>query len=404
MQLITNHSHIVTHNRLYIFFYITIIVAVIFKGGIIITDLFNNHALDNFVKVISINNILIDKLLIDRENIKVYELEKSISELERVRGNRICNIKILNNLGLIYTFSDLDKNGLSLLEQSDNCLPESPITDFRLGISYFVNDQRNKAISAWQESNASSYFIQIGGIYSEEGEHGKALTAYKIASEIKPLDANVHYSLGWEYQNLKQWENAISEYSITTELDPKFARAYNGWGASVYAGEKNIPGAIQVYKKAIEVDPTYFDVTMTIGDLYAEIKNYSEALDWYLQADKIEPTKSMPLQRIGYLYKTSGDFDNAIIYFQKVLFLDPINSDVYASLGDIYRQKGEYEQALEYIHKAISIKNVLDYHLILAHILRDSGFKQQAINEYKVILSTDPDDVTAKAELESLLK
>jgi len=75
------------------------------------------------------------------------------------------------------------------------------------------------------------------------------------------------------------------KYKKATELDPKFANAYNGWGVAL-GGLGRHEEAIQKYKKATELDPRYALAYNNWGEVLEFLGRQKEADEKYALARK----------------------------------------------------------------------------------------------------------------------
>jgi len=109
-----------------------------------------------------------------------------------------------------------------------------------------------------------------GKFKEAKGEFEKALKAdpyYDPAKEALEVIENVvdqkiksktaiHLFKGKSYREKEQWDEAIAEYNIALEIDPKFAMAYNDRGIA-YDNKGQHDQAIADFSKAIEINPRY---------------------------------------------------------------------------------------------------------------------------------------------------
>jgi len=57
---------------------------------------------------------------------------------------------------------------------------------------------------------------------------------------------------------------------------------------------KDFNGAIRCYKKAIEIDRTYYKATLYLGDAYLNNEDYDKALVWYKKECDMRPNLLEP--------------------------------------------------------------------------------------------------------------
>jgi len=102
-------------------------------------------------------------------------------------------------------------------------------------------------------------------------------------------------------------------------------------------------------------------------------------------------------------YRKTGMLDEAISVLMTGITSQPGYTSARVSLGKIYLEKKMAPAAKEEFEKVISaIPDNLLAHKKLAEIYRDSGEKERAIGEYRVVLKLNPLDDDAVSNLETL--
>jgi TolB-like protein len=160
------------------------------------------------------------------------------------------------------------------------------------------------------------------------------------------LDAYAFYLRGREYYNqYKQDENelAIEMFKKAIGLDPKFALAYAGL-ADAYAQRTHqfgfedfwIDSSITLSNKAISLDDNIAEPYKALGLGYASKGWYKKALVEYLKAIKINPNLSPAVTNIGSLYAFTGEWDEAYKWLKKGIILNPEKASSNKLFGFIY--------------------------------------------------------------------
>lgn len=126
-------------------------------------------------------------------------------------------------------------------------------------------------------------------------------------------------------------------------------------------GNTNI--AIQLFLKAIELDPRYAAAYAGLGEAYAYLYQYwdrreswlEKAVESSLKAQLYDPTLSEAFAALAVAYFNKKMFDDALTAGKKAIELDPNNHIPYWILGRIYRQMDREREALELFEKALEI-------------------------------------------------
>lgn len=114
-----------------------------------------------------------------------------------------------------------------------------------------------------------------------------------------------------------------------------------------YEGLKQYARAIEVYKKALKINPNHIDTYINLGMIYYRLGRYSDAIDTYKQALKIKPDNKAFYNKLGTIYIIIGKYSSAIESFEQVLGIDPRNPDTHFNLGIAYYLSGDKDSAYE---------------------------------------------------------
>jgi serine/threonine protein kinase/tetratricopeptide (TPR) repeat protein len=138
--------------------------------------------------------------------------------------------------------------------------------------------------------------------------------------------------------------------------------------------KNNVHLAIQLFRKAIELDPRYASAHAGLGEAYATLHQYFEARDEWL--------------------------DKAIESSLKALMYDPTLSEAYAALGLAYFDKKELEEGITATQKAIELdpNNFVAY-WILGRIYHTSDRDREAADLFKKVLTLNPNFYNAYNDL-----
>ena len=157
-------------------------------------------------------------------------------------------------------------------------------------------------------------FLTETNIYLTFGNTQKALNNLKLATQKDTSNATVFFALGTIYDNLS---------NDTTQTAPVRGEAFNL--------------AIDAYKKAIKLNPAYFEPNYNIGALY--VNKAATILD---QANKL------PLDAEAELKKLKEEADSylemAVPYLEKASELQPDDINTLISLKQIYSRSNKTDK------------------------------------------------------------
>jgi|GEM_PF-1075277 len=121
----------------------------------------------------------------------------------------------------------------------------------------------------------------------------------------------------------------------------------------------------QLYKKVIELCPTYAPAFNNLGDVYEKQKRYEEAIAQYKKAMELRPDSPYPYFGLGDVYYKTGRYKEAKYWYEKGLSCE----NRYKPADDKEREalKKEFALTREYMK---SIENVLKDGIIKADTIR----------------------------------
>jgi tetratricopeptide (TPR) repeat protein len=123
-----------------------------------------------------------------------------------------------------------------------------------------------------------------------------------------------------------------------------------------------------------------------LGGYYFAQQDFAEAIQHYKQATTIAPSYSPAYNILGYAYRQNGDFANAEQSFKKYIELIPTDPNPYDSYGELLLKMGKYDDSIVQYRKALSIDpNFAASHLGIAADLMYSGKADEAAAELKAI-------------------
>ena len=143
----------------------------------------------------------------------------------------------------------------------------------RMGEAYDLAGRNDEAINAYQQAvtakpDNAGYYNNLGNVLARTGKIDEAKAAYTKSAELDPQNAALAWrNFGISLYQAQRMVEAKEPLKKATELDPKNPQAWYLLGACMVAdpsiykttGDKievhPLPGTIEAYQKAIELDP-----------------------------------------------------------------------------------------------------------------------------------------------------
>jgi tetratricopeptide (TPR) repeat protein len=113
------------------------------------------------------------------------------------------------------------------------------------------------------------------------------------------------------------------------------------------AGEP-LPEVIEVYERALELDPSSAGVLVNLGTIYFHLKDWEKAERSYRKALEADPQYALAHFNLGNLFDEKGDPDQALLHYTLALRLDPTYGDAHYNLALLYQSGGQVMRAVRH--------------------------------------------------------
>jgi tetratricopeptide (TPR) repeat protein len=184
---------------------------------------------------------------------------------------------------------------------------------------------------------------------------------------------------------------AAEQYQTLAASLPDSSSIQIQWAETLHA-KKDVPGAIEHYRKAKALDPNHPNPAALLGRELERDGQTQEAIASYRDALKIDPNHVLALNNLAFLLANEGkDLDEALRMAQNAQRLVNGNLAVADTLGWVYLKKGLTSSALQVFENIVQKdpKNPT-YRYHLAEALLASGERVKAKTELQKALESRP--------------
>jgi tetratricopeptide (TPR) repeat protein len=175
----------------------------------------------------------------------------------------------------------------------------------------------NKAVSLSNKaSNGEKLFI----LAAEAGANANPAKQQEYLTQLVaayPNDERAHFALGGYYFGQQDFAKAIEHYRKATEINPTYSTAFNILGYA-YRQNADYPNAEQAFKTYIELipkDPNPYD---SYAELLLKMGRFDESITQYRKALEIDPKFINSHFGIGAALLYQGKPDEAAAELQKI--------------------------------------------------------------------------------------
>jgi serine/threonine protein kinase/Tfp pilus assembly protein PilF len=210
------------------------------------------------------------------------------------------------------------------------------------------------------------------------------------------------------YQRTKKSMNfAIQLFQKAIEIDPRYADAYAGLGetySSMYQdverNEQWLDKSIESSLKALMYDATLPEAYAALALGYYSKRMFDDAVTASKKAIELDTNNFLGYWVLGRIYNNTDQFTESVQLFHKVLELNPDFYSVYGDLQIVYGRMGEKEKYTKILHEGLEVyKRYLSQHpddsrchMYYATDLAQVGRKDEAKLQAAKAIELSPDD------------
>jgi len=232
--------------------------------------------------------------------------------------------------------------------------------------SYFI--QGYEEFLNWHDNNALPYFekaveedptfakawLYLGlthGSLFNVGGRKHAIEKAKLYSEKATEKERFLIDAAYAYYIENDREKRIRIIQEMGKKYPKEKMVYSILGGYYQDFEKKI----EMFNKALELDPKYGSVLNQLGYLYAGRGDFDKALEYFEKYAAAMPESANPIDSMAELYFSYGKLDEAIINYKKALEIEPSFFDSYWRIPYVLALKEDYAEATNWANKLFEI-------------------------------------------------
>src|SRR5574338_521794 len=280
---------------------------------------------------------------------------------------------------------------------------------FDKGTSLKKDQKYTDAVAAFKKAVTlqASYgeaWHQLGWCYNELEQYNDALDALKKEEMNNPKDkASTNFEMGYAYEGLKKYDEALSRFNSAISLDGEYGLAYKERG-NCYYKKKDYEKALDDFNKYTSLAEDIEDATFYYNKGWSEneLGKYSDAVESLKKCVEIDDTYSDAFSELGYAYYELNMNDESIANYRTSMNLDK-ETDYHPILGiaDVYYDNlKNYDSAIVYFEKGLQLqKNNKSAYYKLGWCYNDKEKYNEAIYPLQQALALDPDYDKAKTEL-----
>jgi tetratricopeptide (TPR) repeat protein len=279
-----------------------------------------------------------------------------------------------------------------------------------------------QASQAKKPDHAASYYHygmahmyeEMMAMYGRSEYAAKAIEEYRKAIDADPSSEYLNAALAELYARTGRVRDAVLESQEILKRDPNNLEAHKLLGRiylrSLGDTQSGTPShevlnlAIEQYEALVKIEPKNADNHLVLGGLYVWNKDLVKAEGEFKTAQQVDPGSEEAITQLARLYAEEGDSKRAIETLNSVPEAGR-SSKIYSAMGATYEQQKDYKNAIAAYQRALVLdKDNLDAMRGLAQNLANDNQIEAALNQYKTLQASDPQDWQASIEAARLYR
>lgn len=341
----------------------------------------------------------------------------------------------------------LGKAALEYVNKSLSVNPNDSVSHYILGMNYIESGDWQKAAreleaAAKNDPGNYMYYYQLGRAQFRLKNFTAARSAFETSIKYNGKFDLAHYNLGMTLKRLKLNKDALKAFRTAHSVNPQNSKAYLEEARLLNDAYKDSAGAVNCYKKVIEIDPVNVSALNECGHVYSNMGQYANAeafhrkavsllkpgdkdpityynlatalynqkknseaekyaLLSYEQKDSLKASKERAVVVYNYalVEDSLGKADKAIALYKEVLTLDPDNAKTKTNLGKMMMSMGDADTALAFYLDAYKVEKSFELENNLGSAYLAKKDYQSAITHFQNALKQSPKDQTVRFNL-----
>lgn len=265
---------------------------------------------------------------------------------------------------------------------------------------------RSPATTAWRRSvlAATAAVIALMSVLSIVRRNPiwrDDMTLYTRTLQSNPEAAVIRSNLGSLYFDVLQYDKALSEWQLALAQKPDNVVTMNALGLLYTRLDRN-GDAEAMFEQAIAAKPLWGDSHFNHALLLQKTGHLAEALVEFKAGVTLSPLSAPAHRWYGEALLQNEQWDEAVEQFKQAVALDSTLEAMH-DLSEVYILQGRNADAEPVIRRIIAqFPYDSSAHLTLGNLLEQAGKRPEAANEFRSVLSGDPNNTEAKAALQRL--
>jgi tetratricopeptide (TPR) repeat protein len=256
---------------------------------------------------------------------------------------------------------------------------------FAAGCAHHEGDAASRPTG---RSAAIDSYVQ-GVLAYNAGDRDKAMIELKHAVRQHPDLVMAHAMLGDLYQGRHDYEDALDQYTVTTQLDPYSYKNHYNQGL-MYQLLDRVKEAIAAYLRALELKPTDALTNQNLGVAYLKLDDVENAIRYERRAVELNDKSAPAWSNLAVALDANKQYREAEPAYRRALELDSSQPQVACALADNLVRQQRYAEAQSVMNQVVQASDTAPHRKRLGDALFLEKKYEEALGEYARALKLDP--------------
>ncbi len=270
-------------------------------------------------------------------------------------------------------------------------------------------DAYRKALK--ERPNDTDLKLRLGAALVTAGNVDEADSILKEVLRDRPTSAEAEHYVGRVLFARNDTAQAVQRFERAVSFEPLRSdfHLFLGWAR---LEQNNLSGALESISKAIERDPNLGDAYWLLGRIELRTGAVKDALEHFQRTLKLKPGRHEALAAMGDAYDQLRQLPEAVDAYTQAVKAVPENGEWWYRLGSLELDRGNRGQSRVALSEAVLRGDRLftkpiwlaDAHRLYADQLRDEKRVGEALEHYRMYLTTAPSNARDRSEIEQIVK
>ncbi len=205
--------------------------------------------------------------------------------------------------------------------------------------------------------NDKSLKLVLAQQLADDGKADEAIQLAKAQLKGGNDDRETYVALSQVYTRLKRWKDAEEALAQAEKLahrpeEQEYVKFVLG---SIYERQKKYDQAEQTFRQVLQIDPNNTMTLNYLGYMLADRNTHlEEALNLIKRAVELDPQNGAYLDSLGWAYFRLGNYDQAEDNLRRAAEKTPNDATVQDHLGELYAKTGKLKMAAMHWERALT--------------------------------------------------